>query len=44
LWGKSHEAKDAAIVIIRNSLANLSLVGIPEISLAALLVELTALA
>lgn len=41
LWGKTQERKDAAIVIIRNGLANLSLVGIPEISLAATLVELT---
>ena len=41
LWGNTQERKDAAIVIIRNGLANLSLVGIPEISLAATLVELT---
>lgn len=41
LWGATNEKKDAAIVIIRNGLANLSLVGIPEISLAATLVELT---
>jgi replication factor C small subunit len=41
LWGKSAEQKDAAIIIIRNGLANLPLVGIPEISLAASLVELT---
>lgn len=41
LWGKSQEKKDAAIIIIRNGLANLPLVGIPEISLAATLVELT---
>jgi len=41
LWGDTNEKKDAAIVIIRNGLANLSLVGIPEISLAATLVELT---
>lgn len=41
LWGNTQEKKDAAIVIIRNGLANLSLVGIPEISLAATLVELT---
>jgi len=33
--------KDAAIVIIRNGLATLPSVGIPEISLAATLVELT---
>jgi len=42
LWGKDQEKKDASIVIIRNGLANLPLVGIPEISLAATLVELTA--
>lgn len=41
LWGKSNEQKDAAIITIRNGLANLPLVGIPEISLAATLVELT---
>lgn len=42
LWGKTNERKDAAIIIIRNGLANLPLVGIPEISLAATLCELTA--
>ena len=42
LWGKEQERKDASIIIIRNGLANLPLVGIPEISLAATLVELTA--
>lgn len=41
LWGNTNEKRDASIVIIRNGLANLSLVGIPEISLAATLVELT---
>jgi hypothetical protein len=41
LWGNSTEKRDASIIIIRNGLANLSLVGIPEISLAATLVELT---
>lgn len=41
LWGKSQEQKDAAIIVIRNGLANLSLVGIPEISLAATMIELT---
>jgi replication factor C small subunit len=41
LWGDTTERKDAAIITIRNGLANLSLVGIPEISLAATLVELT---
>jgi DNA polymerase III delta prime subunit len=40
LWGKTQEQKDAAIIIIRNGLANLPLVGIPEISLAATLCEL----
>lgn len=43
LWGKSQEQRDAAIIIIRNGLANLSLVGIPEISLAATMCELTSL-
>jgi replication factor C small subunit len=42
LWGKTPEAKDNAILVIRNGLANMALVGIPEISLAATLVELTA--
>jgi replication factor C small subunit len=41
LWGKTNEKRDASIIIIRNGLANLSLVGIPEISLAATIVELT---
>lgn len=41
LWGKDTERKDAAIVIIRNGLRDLSFVGIPEISLAATMVELT---
>jgi hypothetical protein len=41
LWGSTQERKDAAIIMIRNGLANLPLVGIPEISLAATLVELT---
>lgn len=41
LWGNSQEKKDASILIIRNGLANLPLVGIPEINLAATLVELT---
>jgi DNA polymerase III delta prime subunit len=41
LWGRDQERKDAAIITIRNGLANLPLVGIPEISLAATLVELT---
>ncbi len=41
LWGSTTEAKDAAIIRIRDGLATLPLVGIPEISLAATLVELT---
>jgi len=41
LWGNTNEKRDASILIIRNGLANLPLVGIPEISLAATLVELT---
>jgi DNA polymerase III delta prime subunit len=41
LWGNTNEKRDASIIIIRNGLANLSLVGIPEISLAATLIELT---
>jgi hypothetical protein len=43
LWGKTDEKRDASILVIRNGLANLPLVGIPEISLAASLVELTTL-
>lgn len=41
LWGSTNEKRDASIITIRNGLANLSLVGIPEISLAATLIELT---
>jgi len=41
LWGNTNEKRDASIITIRNGLVNLSLVGIPEISLAATLVELT---
>jgi hypothetical protein len=41
LWGKTQEKRDASIIIIRNGLANLPLVGVPEISLAASLAELT---
>jgi len=41
LWGNTNEKRDASIIYIRNGLANLSLVGIPEIALAATLVELT---
>jgi len=42
LWGDTQERKDASIIVIRNGLANLSLVGIPEINLAATMIELTA--
>ena len=41
LWGTAQEKRDASIIFIRNGLAQLPLVGIPEISLAATLVELT---
>lgn len=41
LWGKAQEKRDASIIVIRNGLANLPLVGVPEISLAASLAELT---
>jgi DNA polymerase III delta prime subunit len=41
LWGSTNEQKDAAILIIRNGLANLSLVGIPEINMAATFIELS---
>jgi DNA polymerase III delta prime subunit len=41
LWGKTNDKKDQSIITIRNGLANLPLVGIPEISLAATLAELT---
>lgn len=41
LWGKSNEKKDQSIITIRNGLANLPLVGVAEISLAATLAELT---
>lgn len=43
LWSKTNEGKDAAIIVIRNGLATLANVGIPEISLAATLSELCAL-
>lgn len=43
LWGQTNEKRDASIIIIRNGLAQLPLVGIPEISLAATLCELTSL-
>jgi replication factor C small subunit len=41
LWGKTNEQRDAAIIIIRNGLRDMSFMGIPEIALAATLVELT---
>lgn len=41
LWGDTNDKKDAAIIHIRNGLANLPLVGIPEIALAATLIEIT---
>jgi replication factor C small subunit len=41
LWGKTQEKRDASIIVIRNGLANLPLVGVPDISLAASLAELT---
>jgi DNA polymerase III delta prime subunit len=41
LWGKTNEQKDAAILIIRNGLAQLPLIGIPEIALASTIIELT---
>ena len=41
LWGKTTEKKDQAIIMIRNGLASLPLVGIPEIAMAATLCELT---
>ena len=43
LWGNTNAKKDAAIILIRNTLANLPLVGIPEISVAALFAELVAI-
>jgi len=42
-WSNTNEGKDAAIIIIRNGLANLPLVGIPEINLAASLCELSSI-
>lgn len=41
LWGKTDEHKDAAIIIIRNGLAQLPLVGIAEIAVIATIIELT---
>ena len=40
LWGSTNEQKDAAILVIRNGLAQLPMVGIPEICLSATMVEL----
>jgi hypothetical protein len=42
MWGATNEKRDASIIFIRNGLANLPLVGIPEIALAATLAELSA--
>ena len=41
LWGQNNSQRDTAIIHIRNGLAQLPLVGIPEICLAATLIELT---
>jgi DNA polymerase III delta prime subunit len=41
LWGKTNPERDTAIIHIRNGLAQLPLVGIPEICLAATLIEIT---
>jgi len=43
LWGNTNDKKDQAIIFIRNGLANLPLVGIPEVSLAATLAELSSI-
>ena len=43
LWGTTEEAKDKAILIIRNGLLNTSLCADAEINLSATLVELTQL-
>ena len=40
LWGKTDEAQDQAIVIIRNGIANIPLVADQEINLSATLIEL----
>lgn len=40
LWAKTNEQKDAAILVIRNGLATLPMVGIPEIALSATVIEL----
>lgn len=41
LWGSTPEQQDQAIVLIRNGLANISLVADQEINLSATLIELT---
>ena len=41
LWGNTNAQRDKAIISIRDGLATLPLVGVPEIALAATLVELT---
>lgn len=41
LWGKTAEQQDQAIVIIRNGIANVSLVADQEINLSATLIELS---
>lgn len=43
LWSKTNAGRDSAIIIIRNGLATLPMVGIPEISLAASLAELVSI-
>jgi hypothetical protein len=41
LWGNNTDQLDSAILIIRDGLAQLPLVGIAEISLSATLIELS---
>lgn len=41
LWGNNDAERGQAVLFIRNGLANLSLVGNPEINLAATMIELT---
>ena len=41
LWGDNENEQGQAVLFIRNGLANLSLVGNPEINLAATMIELT---
>ena len=41
LWGNTDAERGQAVLFIRNGLANLSLVGNPEINLAATMIELT---